>query len=242
MMGQGHEVTLFVHSEVKGVPEGVQVRDAKEITGNRPVVFTYCVKNKKRIKSPTLYSDQFRYHMISKTDLIWADLDMFLLKPLQPDNGYLFARGNKELIYNGILSLPENSQTLADLIEFCEDYYSIPLLEHRKRVIINLTLRKMIGFPVHVSRQRWGVWGPQALTWFLRKNREDRYALPVESFHPFGYKDMSPLLLPDRETDERYLQDSLAVHLWGTWLRDQIQELGNIPDDSFLSHILDLGS
>ncbi len=77
---------------------------------------------------------------LQETGLIWADLDMFLLKPLQPDNGYLCARGNKELIYNGILSFPENSPTLADLIEFCEDYYSIPLLEHRKRVIIKESL------------------------------------------------------------------------------------------------------
>ncbi len=53
---------------------------------------------------------------------------------------------------------------------------------------------------------------------------------------------MSPLLLPDHETYDRYLQDSLAVHLWGTWLRDQIHELDDIPDGSFLSHKLDLGS
>ncbi len=242
MMEQGHEVTLFVHSEVKGIPEGIQVRDAKEITGDRPVVFTYCVKNKKRIKSPTLYSDQFRYHMISKAGLIWADLDIFLLKPLQPTNGYLFAWENDNKINNGLLALPENSPTLADLIEFCEDYYSIPPFGKKKRKIINLKIRKLIGFPVHVSRQGWGVWGPSALTWFLRKNREDHYALPGESFHPFVYKDMSPLLLPERETYDRYLRDSFAVHLWGTWLRDEIQELDDIPDGSFLSHVLDLGS
>ncbi len=100
----------------------------------------------------------------------------------------------------------------------------------------------MIGFPVHVSQQRWGVWGPRALTWFLHKNQEDRYALPAESFHPIEYKDMDPFLLPSRETYHLYLKDAVAVHLWGAWLRGKIQELGNIPEGSFLSHILDIGS
>ena len=230
-------MTLFVHSEVKSVPAGVQVRDAKEIAGNRPIVFA----SKNNIKSPALYSDQFRYHMINKTGLIWADLDMFLLKPLQPANGYLFAREDKEFINGGILSLPGNSPTLADLIESCEDYYPIPPFENKRR-ILKLKLRKMIGFPVHVSQQRWGVWGPHALTWFLHKNQEDQKALPRESLYPIEYKDMKPLLLPSRETYHRYLRDTLAVHLWGAWLRSKIQEPGDIPEGSFLSHILDIGS
>lgn len=242
MMQQGHEVTLYLHHEVKGVPEGIQVRDAKEVTGDRPVVLTR--KGKYQRNSPTLYADQFRYHMIKKTGRVWADLDMFLLKPLQPDNDYLFARGGGQLINNGLLTLPENSPALSDLIEFCDDEYPIPPFEKKKRRIINLKLRKMIGVPVHVTRQFWGVWGPQALTWFLRKNHEDQHALPEKSFHPIGYKDPVPYLLPTNETYDRYLQDALAVHLWGTWLirGGQIQKLGTIPKDSFLSHILDLGS
>ncbi len=131
MMEQGHEVTLFAHSEVKGVPAGVQVRDAREMAGNRPIVFA----SKNNIKSPVTYADQFRYHMINKTGLIWADMDMFLLKPLQPDNGYLFARESDKFINNAILSLPENSPTLADLIEFCEDYYPIPPFENKRRIL-----------------------------------------------------------------------------------------------------------
>ena len=43
--------------------------------------------------------------MINKTGLIWADLDMFLLKPLQPDNGNLFAWETDKSINGAILSL-----------------------------------------------------------------------------------------------------------------------------------------
>ena len=237
MMEQGHGATLFVRGEVKGVPAGVQVRDAREITGNRPLVFFTRDNN----KSPALYSDQFRYHMINKTGLIWADMDMFLLKPLQPDNGYLFAWQTGKSINGAILSLPENSPTLANLIEFCEDYYPIPPFE-RKRVTLNLKLRKMMGFPIHVSRQRWGVWGPRALTWFLHKNQEHLKALPRKSLYPIEYKDMAPFFLPSHETYHLYLRDALAVHLWGNRLRSKMQEPGSIPEGSFLSHILDIGS
>ena len=234
MMQQGHEVTLFVHHEVKGVPIGVRVCDAKEITGDRPIIL-----NRTR-GSPALYADQFRYHMIKKTGLLWADLDMFLLKPLQPSNGYLFARQSEKAINNAVLSLPENSPTLADLIEFCEDYYPIPPFEKKKQ-ILKLTLRKKIGFPIHVSRQRWAVWGSLALTWFLRKNQEDHHALPWASFYPIEYKDMDSLLSPVDETRKRYLQDALSVHLWGYWLRKEMKN-STIPKGSFLAYILNAGS
>ena len=39
MMEQGHSVTLFCHEKVGGVPEGVEIRDAREVTGDRPVLF-----------------------------------------------------------------------------------------------------------------------------------------------------------------------------------------------------------
>ena len=238
MMQQGHEVTLFVHHEVKGVPTDVQICNAKEITGDRPIVLS---NSKNRTwGSPVLYADQFRYHMIKKTDLLWADTDMFLLKPLQPTNGYLFARESEKVISNAILSLPENSPTLADLIEFCEDYYPIPPFQNKKK-ILKLTLRKKIGFPIHVSRQRRGVWGPSALTWFLCKNQEDHHALPVVSFHPIQYKGMDSLLAPVDETRERYLRNALSVHLWGSWLRKEMKN-HTIPKGSFLSYILNAGS
>ena len=82
MMEQGHHVTLFCHEMIENVPEGVEIRDAREVTGDRTVVMHLRdAFRSNRFPNPALFSDQFRYHMISKLKMIWLDLDCFLLKP-----------------------------------------------------------------------------------------------------------------------------------------------------------------
>lgn len=234
MLAQGHQVTLFTHEKVNRIPEGIQLADAREITGDRPVVF-----NSKHA-SPSLFSNQFRYHMIEKTGLVWLDMDMFLLKSLKTDDGYLFAYESDTAINSAVLSLPLHSPTLQDLIEFCEDDYPIPpFFAGRRR--FQLAARQMIGFPVHVSRLKWGVWGPQALTWFLQKNQESGYALKKQSLYPI--RDKNIFFLPGDEVRELYIKDAVSVHLYGRGMRKRLKETGlqGIPKDSFLWEMMQLG-
>ncbi len=164
MMGNGHSVTLFSHEKVAHVPKGVNIQDARDITGNRPILMFRKYERKKGIVTPALFSDQFRYHMIKKTGWIWLDLDAYVLKPLRPAiAGYLFGwecdkkTDGKNIIASGVLGLPQNSPTLKDLISFTEEEYPIPpFLSPRRRT--KLHLWNALGKPVHVSMQPWGTW------------------------------------------------------------------------------------
>ena len=90
--------------------------------------------------------------MIKKLEMIWLDLDCFLLKPLKPLNGYLMAYQDKAFINGAILCLPQCSPTLKDLIGFCENEYPIPpFFSFRWKT--KLHFMKAIGKPVHVSHQ-----------------------------------------------------------------------------------------
>ena len=250
MMEQGHSVTLFCHEEIDRVPEGVDIRDARLVTGSREVL-TYHrgPRNQPINPSPALFANLFRYHMINQLGMIWSDMDCFLLKPLNLTNGYLFAWQDRAFINNAILALPQSSPTLKNLISFCENEYPVPPF-FSLRWKAKLHFMRAVGRPIHVSHQKWGVWGPRALTHFLHKNGEAKYALDSKLFYPIRSVDIhnpgvgtNPLLLTNDEAYERYFQDAVSVHLFGSELRKIMQEMGlsGIPKDSFLQELINIG-
>ena len=252
MMEQGHQVTLFCHEKVENVPERVEIRDAREVTGDRPVLMHLRDWQNKfsRFPSPALFADQFRYLMIKQLGFIWLDLDCFLLSPLKPVDGYLLAWQDSAFINNAILTLPKTSNTLNDLIDFCEDEYPIPpFVSFRWRFKLHFMM--LVGKPIHITCQKWGVWGPRALTHFLCKNNEDQYALDRKLFYPIPPEDTdekwragkSPFLLPSDEVKMYYIKDAISVHLFGSTINPRIKSMGieNIPRGSYLEEIIKYG-
>ena len=240
MLELGHPVTIFCHGNIKGVPEGVEICDAREITGNRSVLLHA------KTQSPALFADQFRYHMIRKLGYIWVDLDFFLIKPLWPIDDYLFAYEDKIYINGAILSLPKSSPTLMDLITFCENEYPVPpffsFFQDKK---VKILFQKMIGKPVHVTHMKWGVWGPRALTWFLIKNQEDYRAKNSHLFYPVHWRNIDQFFLSSNLFKSTYLNKAVAVHLYGMKLRKLIDDNGGvekIPTGSYLNDLFKYGS
>ncbi|MYB34296.1 MAG: hypothetical protein F4X92_04085 [Gammaproteobacteria bacterium] len=240
MLDQGHKVTLFCHGSVDRVPEGVEIMDAREVTGNRQVIMYLKDENKSTHPSrPALFSNLFRYHMIAQLGWTWLDLDCFLLKPLQSQSPYIFAWEDSKLICNATLALPKSSSTLKNLLEFCGHEYPIPPFFPLKWKL-KLHFRKVIGNPIHVSYQKWGVWGPRALTYFLKENKEDHHALDTKLLYPIHWKDVSLFHLPSDELKESYLKDAMSVHLWGSKIKKTgLDKFG--PEKSFLKEIMRIG-
>ena len=245
MLKQGHSVTLFCHDNVKGVPEGVEIRDAREITGDKSILMYKRDVRKNKSPNPALFANLFRYKMINKLGMIWLDLDVFLLKELIPSNGYLFgwegipnAWENRDIINNAVLALPYSSPTLKNLIDFCDDEYPIPpFFSWRYRC--KLDIMKRIGKPVHVSYQKWGVWGPGALSYFLHENDEAKYAMKGRFLYPINNYKPNIYFLPSDKVQTVYLKDALCIHI-SSHARKYFNEVGikNIPKGSFLSNIL----
>ena len=237
MLDQGHPVTLFCHEKVEGVPEGVEIRDAREVTGEKKVVLYGHELH------PALFSDQFRYHMIKQLGYLWLDLDIYALKPLRTHAGYLVGWASETLINGAVLTLPKSSATLADLIEFCDEQFPIPPFDRTPRRI-RYRLMKAIGRPVHISQQKWGTWGPNALTWFMKKNKETEHVLPRESLYPIYWTHPDQLFLPSNQVKDMYLKDASCVHLFAATTRKKINEIGldNIPKGSYLGQLIKIGN
>lgn len=213
---QGQAITLFSYRPVSNVPEGVILANAAQILPEGEVLLHH------RTGSPALHSDRFRYHLLAKCPgMIWADTDAYCIKPLAPEEGFLFSWESAHGVNGGVLALPPESATLAKLIDFTSQPYPIPPWLSAQDQAALIALHEA-GTPMHVSDMAWGVWGPRALTHFLHETEEIAYALPQSVLYPFAYRERNLLLKPDVKLEERVKPDTVSLHFYGRRLRQRL--------------------
>lgn len=221
----GQHIRLYTYEGVTNAPEGVEIADANEILPQRGFL------RHERTGSPALHSDLFRYHMLAKCDrTIWADTDAYCVKPFTTPTGHFYAWESAEGLNGGVLGLPQDSDTLAALLEFTSDEFAIPDW-YDPAYRAKLVAAKEAGSPVHASEMPWGVWGPHALTHFLKATGEVRHALPQVALYPFPYKDRNLMLRPGFDAGTLVTDDTFSIHFYGRRMRSRIlaKEKGAVP-------------
>ncbi len=183
-----------------------------------------------RTNSPALHSDLFRYHLLAKTDrTIWADTDAYCVKPFTTPNGHFHAWECDSGINGGVLGLPKDSATLAGLLEFTSDEFAIPEW-YGRAYREELEQKKAAGAPVHAGEMKWGVWGPHALTHFLKKTGEVKYTLPRVALYPFHYADRRMMLKPGISMADYVTDETFSIHFYGRRMRARVMQVyGGVP-------------
>ncbi len=230
----GHPVRLYTYGEVTHIPEGIEVRSASEIVP-RDGFLTHAATG-----SSALHSDLFRYKLFEREPgIVWADTDVYCISPLRTRTGHLHGFEQPDVINGAILALPPESATLKSLLEFTADEYAIPPFA-RPGDLRAYHAAAAAGRPVHVGEMRWGVWGPHALTHFLRQTGEVRETLPEHVFYPFSFRDRRKMLEPRFDTAGHILPDTVAIHFYGRRMRRRlIEREGGIPHpESLLGRLL----
>lgn len=226
-LDHGHEVILYAYEPIANVPNGVTIADAAQILPGDQII------RHARTGSPAYHADKFRLRLMEQTDYIWADTDAYCHRPIEvPAHGHLHGLiGPKgTMVNNGVLRLPKDSGTLAAMIEFTADDYPIPpWYMHKDRK--ELQARKDAGEPVHVSLLPWGVWGPNALTHFLKKTGELQYSLPQAALYPVPFEKKSLMFRPAKcaKIEAMCTDETLSVHLWGRRFRGVAKAQGGRP-------------
>ena len=222
----GHHVRLYHYGDVQNVPEGIELVHGSEILD-----IDRFIKHG-RTGSFALFSDVFRYHMLQQRDrCIWADLDAYCVKPFESETGHFFGWESGHHINGGVLGLPPDSEALGQLLEMTEDEYGIPEWYPAKEQA-RLQALKDEGRPVHVSEMDWGVWGPHAVTHYLHKTGEAKYALPRECLYPVRFRDRR-LLMRTRavdKIDDIVTEDTYSVHFYGRRVRVFLSDIGGLPE------------
>ena len=234
----GHEVVLYTYEDIANVPACVRVEDARAILPDKDI-FVHDATG-----SPALYSDLFRFNMLEKTDHIWVDTDAYCNQPfVLPEHGHYhgFEKQRKGRANGGVLRLPTDSRTFRAMQDFVAEEYPIPPWYSPEEQDKLLAAKKR-GRPVHASQLKWGVWGPEALTYFLQETGEIQYSQPEHVLYPVPFKNRGWFFLPRKRQDaEGCIQpDTASIHFWGRRFKPRAAEYGGIPlAGSFIESILE---
>lgn len=208
----GHPVALYVYDEVKGVPEGVEVRSAETILP-RETVF-------QNPDAPTfaMFANLFRYEMIAATGDTWIDADLVKLKKALPKSDYLFAFESADFINNGLVRLPRESELLRRLID---------------------GTRPMLS-PLHRDVP-WGTYGPRLLTQHVRELGLEEFSLRAAEIYPIHFGYVGRLFsseVRDREWCHEATRGSVTLHLWNKFLSESGQKNRSPHPQSYLGQLM----
>ncbi|MGL5011176.1 MAG: hypothetical protein ACRC6I_14955 [Paracoccaceae bacterium] len=221
----GHHVKLYTYEGVTNAPDGIEQCDANTVLPQTGFL------RHSRTGSPALHSDLFRYHMLAKVDrIIWADTDAYCVKPFTTPNGHFYAWESETGLNGGVLGLPQDSETLAGLLDFTSDEFAIPLW-YDESYRAELVEKAAAGTPVTAGDMPWGVWGPHALTHFLKATGEVRFALPRVALYPFAYEDRRLMLRPGLDASSYVTDETFSIHFYGRRMRSRIlaKEANGVP-------------
>jgi hypothetical protein len=209
---RGAALTLFSYDDRLDPPEGVGLRDAREICPDPGLMQRYIVAGRPSLAT---FSDRFRYEMMARENLCWVDADMLALRPGGLDEALIWGRQaeakGKALINNAVLRLPRDSAVLADMLAQAR------AAEGRE-----------IG---------WGAIGPYLLTEIAEARGAYASAATPERFYPIAPDEFWRLFDPaSRDAAVAATARSEMAHLWSELLRRTGYDFNAAPPDgSYLS-------
>lgn len=215
MLAQGHRLRIFTYGPLRNVPEGIEIADANDIVP-RDDILKYA---KPGFKHKQMASNIFRYRMMAQDCGIWVDLDMLLLKPIEPSRTSIFGLESANSINTAVLYLPQNHELLSSLLAFTNTPYPIPPF-FTPRMKFGLWRHKLFGNPIHAADMPWGVFGPTALTYFAAKLNLTRLACPKKVFYPIRYTNAHGPLTAGWNVTARLAPETIGIHLWSHNLQE----------------------
>lgn len=229
-MALGHPYTLYSYTpeRLSGVPEGVDVRDAREVMTDPKRMKHFEGKYK------ALGSDFFRYELLAKGLGYWVDLDLIFLKAFDFSQPHVFGWEREGSINGAVLKMPVDSAILAELREIPERNWCPPFFGPRRK--LQYYLQRMRG-DVQLEDLPWGVAGPAMITHLVmtRGLAGEAQAKPV--FYPIDYFEAEMLFGPDEDVERRLTPEVHAIHMWHSRIVHRASE--RPPEGSYLQKMCD---
>jgi hypothetical protein len=158
---QGHR--FFLHTyKTFDVPAGVTLLDANDLVPENQII------RFRRTGSVSLFADRYRYEILRKFDVYWADVDIFCLRPFEFSGPYLFgvdrvAEG-RNILNNAVLGAPADSEFLARLLAlFAKPSLALRFLTPAERMKLYWNAVRRFQVP-GLEDFPWGSAGPIAVT------------------------------------------------------------------------------
>ncbi len=170
-LGNDHPFHLYVYDDVRGIPAGAEVHDAREILPES-MIFRYAEH-----KTYAGFANWFRYKLLLDRGGWWSDCDSVCLRPLEFSTPFVFSSERHEgqvYVNNGNIRAPAGSALFARAWEVCR--------------------------AKDPSQLRWGEVGPRLVAALVTEFGFESSVQAPEVFCPLGYEEWELLLAPDPPT------------------------------------------
>ena len=169
--------------------------------------------------TPGVFSDLFRMMLMRQERGIWADCDVYCVRPLDDLGDYIFSWERPGSINGAVLRIPSDAPLLDDLLSVF-DLDNRPLFEPHLPLgrRLEVAARRLMGDPVTPAFMQYGATGPFALTHFVPKHGLTDKVLPGSVFYPVLYKDIPALMAPGSDIADVIKPDTRGVHIWRSQL------------------------
>jgi hypothetical protein len=213
---RGHRVLVYSYDAIAGLPEGAEWRDAATVLPRDKLVFY------KGRGTPGVFSDHFRYAVLRAGLGVYADLDIYCVKPVEGPPDYLFAWERPGSVNGAVLHIPADAPLLADLLTIFE-VKKRPLLEPHLPPLrrFEVAIRRLVGERVTPEHMQYGATGPMALTHYVARHGLVDKVRPSATFYPVSYEGIPALMKTGSSLDQAIAPETLGVHLWRSQLTDR---------------------
>lgn len=215
-VSQGHPFHLYTYEDVEGLPKGAEQRNAQDVLP-RDELFFY-----KGHGTPGVFSDYFRMMLMRKSLGIWADCDVYCVKPLGGMGDYIFSYERPGSINGAVLRIPSDAPLLDDLLSIFTDK-SRPLFEPHLPPFrrLEVATKRLFGNPVGPEFMQYGATGPFALTYYVPKRGLTHLVQPAEVFYPVPYTGIPPLMQAGSDIENLITPNTRGVHIWRSQLTNR---------------------
>ncbi len=232
---QGHPVHVYSYEPQGDLPEGADWKNAEEVLA-REKLFFY-----KGHGTPGAFSDLFRMMLMKLERGIWADCDVYCVRPITGLGDYIFSWERPGSINGAVLRIPPDAPLLDDLLSIF-DLDNRPLLEPHLPLgrRLEVAARRIFGDPVTPAFMQYGATGPFALTHFVPKHGLLDKVLPSSVFYPVPYAGIPALMAPGSDIAEVIRPDTRGVHIWRSQLtRRGRADIAPPPPGSAMAKLVD---
>tara|TARA_R110002124_G_scaffold9547_15_gene49007 strand:+ start:22175 stop:22981 length:807 start_codon:yes stop_codon:yes gene_type:complete len=209
----GHPVEVYSFDPVEGLPADATARDAAAVLPRDKLVF-YKGKG-----TPGVFSDYFRMAVLARGLGVYADLDVYCVRPIEGPPDYLMAYERPGSINGAVLHIPPDAPLLADLLSIFTDT-DRPLFEPHLPLFrrLEVAARRLLGEKIAPEDMQYGATGPMALTHYMRQRGLEHLVRPSTVLYPIAYEGIPALMQAGSSIDAAITPDTLAVHLWRSQL------------------------
>lgn len=226
MLAHGHRVILYAYQDVAHIPDGVETRDAREIF-DPGVLYIH-----ERTLTPAIHADFFRLEMLAKTDHIWVDTDLYLLKPMPLEDAYIFGFEHGQSVGNSVLALPKTSSALNMMREtVMSNLETVESFRPPEYADAFGTGYAAVALKMHIATM-----GPQTVTGALHATGEVEHARPVETFYPVPIGRAGVFTRVSEKVQLFTTDDTIGIHMW-SWRLDNVISKSDyfVSEQSFIA-------